>query len=54
MAHNATANPDDGYLHQGTVDAIINLATATARDSVSIAQLTATIERLMNEVTMVD
>ena len=31
-AHNATARPYDGYLHQETVDAIANLVTATARD----------------------
>ena len=30
-AHNATANPDGGYLQQETVDAIANLATAIAR-----------------------
>ena len=40
--HNATAHPDDGYLQQETVDAIANLATATASDRVAIVQLTST------------
>ena len=45
-AHNATANLDDGYLQQETVDAIANLATATASDRVTIAQLTSTVKGL--------
>ena len=45
-AHNATARLDDGYLQQETVDAIANLAAATASDRAAIAQLTATLERL--------
>ena len=45
-AHNATTHPDERYLQQDTVDAIANLATATASDRAAIAHLTATIERL--------
>ena len=49
-AHNATENPDDGYLQQETVDAIANLATATASDCSAIAQLTPMAERLKEEL----
>ena len=49
-AHNATAHPDDGYIKQETVDAIANMATATASDCAAIAQLTATVERLTAEL----
>ena len=35
--HNATAHPDNGYLQQETVDAIADLATATASDCAAIA-----------------
>ena len=49
-AHNATARPEDGYLQQETVDAIANLAAATARDYVTITQLTATVERIKTEL----
>ena len=49
-AHNATKNPDNGYPQQETVDAIANLATATASDRTIIAQLTATVARLMTEL----
>ena len=45
-AHNATTNPDNRYLQQETVDAIANLATATASDRTSISQLTANVARL--------
>ena len=45
-AHNATAHLYDGYLQQETVDAIANLATATAINLAAIAQLTATVKRL--------
>ena len=37
FAHNATAHPDNGYLQQETVDAIADLATATASDCAAIA-----------------
>ena len=40
-AHNATAHLDNWYLQQVTVDAIANLATATASDRAA-----ATVERL--------
>ena len=54
--HNATANLDDGCLQQETVDAIVNLATATASDRASTVQLTAavTVARLTTEVVMVN
>ena len=44
-AHNATPHLDNGYLQQETVDAIANLATATASYRAAIAQLTATVKR---------
>ena len=53
-AHNATANPDDGYLQQETVDAIVNLVIATASDCTAITQLTSTVERLMAELLAVN
>ena len=53
-AHNATARPEDEYLQQETVDAIANLAASTARDYVTIAQLTATVERLTTELVTVN
>ena len=53
-AHNTTANPDDGYLQQETVDAITNLATATVSDRAAIAQLAATVARLMTELATVN
>ena len=53
-AHNATANPDDSYLQQETVDAIANLATATASDRSVITQLTATVVRITTELAMVN
>ena len=37
FAHNATAHPDNGYLQHETVDAIADLATATASDCAAIA-----------------
>ena len=49
-AHNATAHPDDGYLQQETVDAIANLATATASNRAAISQLTAMVKRLRAEL----
>ena len=52
--HNSTAHPDDGYLQQETVDAIANLAPATASDRAGIAQLTATVKRLMSELVTVN
>ena len=53
-AHNATAIPDDQYLQQETVDAISNLATATASNCATITQLTATVERLTAELVTVN
>ena len=53
-AHNATANPDDGYLQQDMADAITNLATSTASDRDTIAQLTSTFERLTAELVTVN
>ena len=53
-AHNTTANPDDGYLQQETVDAIANLATAMASDRAAIAQLMSTVERLTAELVTVN
>ena len=53
-AHNATAHPDDGYLQQETVEAIANLETATASDHAAIAHLTATVERLTEELVTVN
>ena len=49
-AHNATARPDDGCLQQETVDAIANLATATASNRAAFTQLTATVETLTAEL----
>ena len=46
-AQNVTANPDDGYLQQETVDAIANLATTTASGRSAITQLTSMVKRLM-------
>ena len=51
--HNATKNLEDGYLHQYTVDAISNLATAKASDRKEIAQLTSTVARLTTELSTV-
>ena len=53
-AHNATKNPDNGYPQQETVDAIANLATATASYRTTIAQLTSTAVRLMTELATVN
>ena len=53
-AHNATAHPDKGYLQQETVDAIANLATATASDRAAIAQLTSTVDWLTAELLAVN
>ena len=53
-AHNATARPNNVYLQQEMVDAITNLATATARDRAAIAHLTATVERLTAEIVTVN
>ena len=53
-AHNATANPDDGYLQQETVDAIVNLVMATASDCTAITQLTSTVERLTTKLVTVN
>ena len=52
--YNATANPDNGYLQQETVDAIANLVTATASDRADIAQLTVTVARLTTDLAMVN
>ena len=41
-AHNATANPDNMYLHQDMVDAIAELVTSTESEGKEIAQFTAT------------
>ena len=54
VAHNTTANLDNGYLQQETVDAIENLAISTAGDRSAIAQLTATVVRLAVELAMVN
>ena len=48
--HNAATKLDDGYLQQETVEAIVNLATATASDRAAIAQLTATAKSLTAEL----
>ena len=53
-AKNATAHPDDGYLQQETVDAIANLVTATASNRAAIAQITATVKRLTEELVTVN
>ena len=53
-ANNTTARQDNRYLQQETVDAITNLATATASDCAAIAQLTSTIERLTSELVTVN
>ena len=53
-AHKATANLDDGYLQQETVDAISNLAKATASDRAAIVQLTGTAMRLTTELATVN
>ena len=53
-AHNATANPNDGYLQQETVDAIANLATATVSDKAAIAHIASTVERLTAELVTVN
>ena len=54
MEHNATANPDDGYLLQDTVDAIVKLAKAMAIDREAVTQLTTTISRLTTELATVN
>ena len=53
-AHNSTTKPDGGYLQQEMVDAIANLATATASDRVAVAKLTATVARLTIELATVN
>ena len=53
-AHNATENPDGSYLQQATVDAIANLAIATASDRAAITQLTATVMRLITDLATVN
>ena len=53
-AHNVTIGPDNGYLHQDTVGAIANLATATASNRAAIANLTSTVERLTSEIVTVN
>ena len=53
-AHNATENPDDGYLQQETVDAIANLATTTAIDCAAITQLMSMAERIKAELVTVN
>ena len=53
-ANNTTARQDNRYLQQETVDAITNLATATASDCAAIKYLTSTVERLMVEVVTVN
>ena len=53
-ANNATAHLDNRYLQQETVDAILNLATATASDRAAIAYHTSTVERLTEELLTVN
>ena len=53
-AHNATANTDDRYLQKETVNAITNLATATASDRTATAQITANVARLTMELATVN
>ena len=53
-AHNATANPDNGYLRQEMVDFIATLAMAMASDSAAIVQLTSTVARLKTELVTVN
>ena len=52
-AHNATANPDGGYLQQETVDAIAKSATAMVSDRIAISQLNATVARVTTEIATV-
>ena len=52
-AHSTTANLDDGYLQQETVDAITNLATTKASDCAAIEKLMATVARLTTELATV-
>ena len=51
--HNVTTNPGGEYIHQDTVDAIVNLATSTVSDRASIVQITATIVRLTTDIATV-
>ena len=53
-AHNATAHPDDGYLQKETVENNANLATATSSNHADISQITATVERLTEELVTVN
>ena len=53
-AHNATANPDNGYLQQETVDSIANLSRATASDRATIAKITSTVTRLTADLATVN
>ena len=50
VAHNAAINPDDGYIHQYTVDAITNLTKVMVSYPTTIAQLTVTIARLTKNI----
>ena len=52
--HNATANPENGYLHQYAVDYIANFATAPANDHEAITQLVTTVARLTTELVTVN
>ena len=52
--YNTTTLPYDGYPQKETVDAIANLETATASDHAAIAHLTATVERLTEELVTVN
>ena len=52
--HNTTANPDDIYFQQETVEAIAKLATTTASYRAAIAQLMATVARLATELATVN
>ena len=49
-AHNITANSYVRYIHQETLDAIANSATATTSDRSAIAQFTSTIARLTADI----
>ena len=53
-SHNSITNPDDGYLHQYTVDVIANLALDMASNCADITQLTAIVVRLLTELVTVN
>ena len=54
VAHKASTKPDNGCIHQDTVDVIKNLVTAMESDHATITQITSTIARLMTELVIVN